>query len=247
MATKNVLSNAKFQIRISNEYVFFHRKLCAENAASWMRPLLASISTVHPVDTIDISRAFASIESFCSRNYFAMSLLRLAIGRTCGSLPKFVENSATQSSYCISAAKFSNFLTQQPNFGNKDNEEHEAEGERAKFRPRQAMPASKDRSVKIDVETSIRYLQSDAYKQTYGNHLVWHLYRRNHKGALAPKRTRRACIKQNEIKTGSPCPICRDPYLVLHHTNLALLRQFISPHSGEVGVALINQRVFGLR
>lgn len=165
-----------------------------------------------------------------------MSLLRLAIGGTCGSLSKFLGNSATHSSYCISAAKFSNFSTQPPNSIKRDNEVDEEAEERDSFRPERAFPATKDRTVKVEADTSIRYMRSDAFKQTYGKHLVWQLYRRNHKGAFAPKRTRLDCIKNNEIATGSPCPICRDPHLILHHTNLALLHHFISKHSGEVGV-----------
>lgn len=33
-----------------------------------------------------------------------------------------------------------------------------------------------------------------AYKQTYGDNLVWKLYKRNHKGQIAPKKTRKTCI-----------------------------------------------------
>lgn len=36
------------------------------------------------------------------------------------------------------------------------------------------------------------------------------------------------------MSTGNPCPICRDEYLVLDYRNLDLLKQFISPHTGEV-------------
>ncbi|XP_026293801.1 28S ribosomal protein S18b, mitochondrial [Frankliniella occidentalis] len=92
----------------------------------------------------------------------------------------------------------------------------------------------KDRSVKIPVETSIRYLKSRAYHGTYGNEPVWVPYRRNLKGHLPPKTTRRTCIKQDKIVTGNPCPICRDEYLVLHETNVDLLKQFISPFTGEI-------------
>lgn len=93
---------------------------------------------------------------------------------------------------------------------------------------------AKDRTKIIPVETSIEYLASNAYKTTYGNKLVWEEYRRNHKGALAPRKTRRTCIRKGEISTGNPCPICRDEYLVLDHRNSELLKQFISPYSGEV-------------
>lgn len=92
----------------------------------------------------------------------------------------------------------------------------------------------RDRTQKIPVETSIRYLQSGAYQQTYGNNLVWEQYRRNHKGLFAPRKTRKTCIRQGLVSTGNPCPICRDEYLVLDHRNIELLQQFISPQTGQV-------------
>lgn len=92
----------------------------------------------------------------------------------------------------------------------------------------------KDRSTKIPVEASIRYLKSSAYKEAYGEQFVWEQYRRNHKGIFPPRKTRKTCIRKDTITTGNPCPICRDEYLVLDHRNIDLLKQFISPHSGEV-------------
>ncbi|XP_067621881.1 small ribosomal subunit protein mS40 isoform X2 [Eurosta solidaginis] len=92
----------------------------------------------------------------------------------------------------------------------------------------------KDRTQVIPVDTSIRYLKSSAYKETYGDTFVWEQYRRNHKGAYAPRKTRKTCIRGGVISTGNPCPICRDEYLVLDHRNIELLRQFISPHTGEI-------------
>lgn len=86
----------------------------------------------------------------------------------------------------------------------------------------------------IPVETSIRYLKSKAYKTTYGDDPVWVKYRRNFKGPFVPKRTRESCIRKGKIDTGSPCPICRDEYLVLHYTNVDLLKQFIHPQTGEI-------------
>ncbi|GAB1603095.1 28S ribosomal protein S18b, mitochondrial-like isoform X1 [Argonauta hians] len=86
---------------------------------------------------------------------------------------------------------------------------------------------------RVSPETSIRYLESDAFKATYGDNLVWELYRRNYKGQYAPP-TRKKCIRAEYLATGNPCPICRDEYLVLHHTNIKLLQQFISPNSGEI-------------
>ena len=93
---------------------------------------------------------------------------------------------------------------------------------------------TKDRTKIIPVETSIRYLQSKAYKQTYGENPVWFLYRRNHLGGFAPKRTRRTCVRNGIISTGNPCPICRDEYLVLDPLNTKLLEQFISVYTGQV-------------
>ncbi|XP_025421796.1 28S ribosomal protein S18b, mitochondrial [Sipha flava] len=92
----------------------------------------------------------------------------------------------------------------------------------------------KDRSTIIPVETSIKYLKSEAYKITYGDNEVWKEYRRNHKGSIPPKKTRKMCIRANMIATGNPCPICRDEYLVLDYRNVDLLKQFISPYSGKL-------------
>ncbi|KAH8410119.1 hypothetical protein KR009_006294 [Drosophila setifemur] len=95
-------------------------------------------------------------------------------------------------------------------------------------------PDPKDRTKVIPVETSMRYLNSAAYKQTYGEEFVWTQYRRNHKGMFAPRKTRKTCVRQGRISTGNPCPICRDEFLVLDYRNTELLQQFISPHSGDV-------------
>lgn len=92
----------------------------------------------------------------------------------------------------------------------------------------------KDRSKVIPVETSMKYLKSDAYKTTYGTDPVWKRYRRNFKGAFAPRKTRKTCIRKNMISTGNPCPICRDEYLVLDYRNVDLLTQFVSPFNGEI-------------
>jgi small subunit ribosomal protein S18b, mitochondrial len=92
----------------------------------------------------------------------------------------------------------------------------------------------KDRTKVIPLETSIKYLASDAYKQTYGVDPVWTHYRRNHKGPRPPRKTRKTCVRSGVLATGNPCPICRDEYLLLDHRNLHLLRQFISPQTGQV-------------
>ena len=92
----------------------------------------------------------------------------------------------------------------------------------------------RDRTKIIPVETSIEYLKSAAFKSTYGDHKVWQLYSRVHKGQLPKKLTRRSCISHGVIAFGSPCAICRDEYLVLDYRNLELLKMFISPYTGEV-------------
>lgn len=92
----------------------------------------------------------------------------------------------------------------------------------------------KDRTRIIPVETSIRYLASEAYQQTYQGEPVWKQYRRNHKGVYPPKQTRKTCIRQGKLATGNPCPICRDEFLVLDHRNTDLIKQFVSSQSGKV-------------
>lgn len=49
-----------------------------------------------------------------------------------------------------------------------------------------------------------------------------------------PRKTRKTCIRKGMLSTGNPCPVCRDEYLVLDYRNVDLLKQFISPQSGEV-------------
>ncbi|KAK2578699.1 hypothetical protein KPH14_011666 [Odynerus spinipes] len=109
-------------------------------------------------------------------------------------------------------------------------EEEEAEGTANEI----VVDPAKDRRQVIPVETSIRYMLSNAYKQTYGNDPVWKVYRRNHKGQLPPRKTRKTCVRGGIISTGNPCPICRDEYLVLDYRNVKLLEQFISEHTGEI-------------
>ncbi|XP_078497828.1 small ribosomal subunit protein mS40 isoform X1 [Lissotriton helveticus] len=77
------------------------------------------------------------------------------------------------------------------------------------------------------------YLTSEEYLETYGERPVWANYRRNHKGGIPPQKTRKTCIRGEKI-CGNPCPICRDQKLGLHHQNVKLLEQFISPYTGEI-------------
>eukprot|EP00088_Acartia_fossae_P031768 TRINITY_DN3257_c0_g1_i4.p1 TRINITY_DN3257_c0_g1~~TRINITY_DN3257_c0_g1_i4.p1 ORF type:complete len:163 (-),score=19.37 TRINITY_DN3257_c0_g1_i4:53-508(-) len=93
----------------------------------------------------------------------------------------------------------------------------------------------KDRTRKIPVELSIQYIESNAYRTTYGDDPVWKHYRRNLMGygRRIPK-TRKTCIRNDRIVTASPCPICRDIYLVLDYRNVALLKQFMNDYDGTI-------------
>ncbi|XP_011506244.1 PREDICTED: 28S ribosomal protein S18b, mitochondrial [Ceratosolen solmsi marchali] len=102
------------------------------------------------------------------------------------------------------------------------------------FRKEHLIKPSSDRSFRIPVEISIKYLQSDAYKHTYGDKPVWLMYRRNFKGHFQPKKTRKTCIRNQVITTTNACPICRDEYLVLDYRNILLIKQFISPINGQL-------------
>ncbi|XP_070841395.1 small ribosomal subunit protein mS40 [Chaetodon trifascialis] len=77
------------------------------------------------------------------------------------------------------------------------------------------------------------YMESEEYIERYGTNPVWEGYRRNHKGGIPPQKTRKTCIRGDKI-CGNPCPICRDPNIIIHHQNVKLLEQFISPHTGTV-------------
>lgn len=155
-----------------------------------------------------------------------MSLFRLTIAKTCSSLSKILI-APKVNSVRSSAVLFS---TSPHRFCQANDEDTPEENDKKKknFKP------DRDRSTVIPVETSIQYLTSDAYKETYGTRFVWERYRRNHKGQLPPRKTRESCIIQDYVSTGNPCPICRDEYLIFHYTNLQLLKQFISPFTGEV-------------
>lgn len=130
------------------------------------------------------------------------------------------------------------FLTSAYRLTNQSTLSETAEGDRAEVEEEQSkgqiQEDPKDRTRIIPVETSIRYLASEAYQQTYQGDPVWKQYRRNHKGVYPPNKTRKTCIRGGKISTGNPCPICRDEYLVLDHRNIDLLKQFISSQSGRV-------------
>ncbi|XP_030644654.1 small ribosomal subunit protein mS40 [Chanos chanos] len=92
------------------------------------------------------------------------------------------------------------------------------------------------------------YLESEEYIERYGSKPVWSDYRRNHKGGIPPQKTRKTCIRGDKI-CGNPCPICRDPNIIIHYQNVNLLQQFISPYTGIVydptrtGVCMKQQKL----
>ncbi|XP_051992719.1 28S ribosomal protein S18b, mitochondrial [Xyrauchen texanus] len=92
------------------------------------------------------------------------------------------------------------------------------------------------------------YLESEEYIERYGSKPVWSDYRRNHKGGIPPQKTRKTCIRGDKI-CGNPCPICRDPNVIIHYKNVNLLQQFISPQTGFVydptrtGVCMKQQKI----
>ncbi|KAL1255833.1 hypothetical protein QQF64_013894 [Cirrhinus molitorella] len=92
------------------------------------------------------------------------------------------------------------------------------------------------------------YLESEEYIERYGSKPVWSNYRRNHKGGVPPQKTRKTCIRGDKI-CGNPCPICRDPNIIVHYKNVNLLQQFVSPQTGIVydptrtGVCMKQQKL----
>lgn len=92
-----------------------------------------------------------------------------------------------------------------------------------------------DRRIKVDYRESIKYMESEAYKKTYGKHKVWEIYKRNYKAQVPSKNSRLTCINdEGFVDTSYPCPICRDEYLVLHHDNEKLISQFINPYTAKL-------------
>ena len=85
-----------------------------------------------------------------------------------------------------------------------------------------------------DIEISLRYMESDAYKTVYGNEPVWKNYVRNRTSQRFPHYTRDFCVEEGLYIRGNPCPICRDEYLLLDYRNVKLLKQFLNDHTGEI-------------
>lgn len=173
-------------------------------------------------------------------------MLRLAIVKNLNFLSKTLTTNVDQT---IKVNRFANYLTRTVNasshrpfslstarFGEANEEKEDEEVSDEKVHPlyKKYAGTPRDRSKIIPVETSIEYLNSSAFQSTYGKRNVWELYRRVHKGQLPKAKTRKTCIRGNVIATGSPCPICRDEFLVLDYRNLELLKMFISPYTGEV-------------
>ncbi|ESP04992.1 hypothetical protein LOTGIDRAFT_109474, partial [Lottia gigantea] len=72
-----------------------------------------------------------------------------------------------------------------------------------------------------------------AFKRCYKNDMIWTHYRRNYKGP-APLTTRATCVRGEYTATGSPCPVCRDEYLVVDYRNVKLIEHFTNPETGEL-------------
>eukprot|EP00095_Tigriopus_kingsejongensis_P005432 snap_masked-scaffold1978_size23474-processed-gene-0.2 protein:Tk05432 transcript:snap_masked-scaffold1978_size23474-processed-gene-0.2-mRNA-1 annotation:"GM16961" len=87
---------------------------------------------------------------------------------------------------------------------------------------------------KVPLEVSLKYMESAAYQETYGDAKIWELYRRNFSKGRTYKPTRKMCVRQGRIASSNPCPICRDEYLVVDYRNIKLLNQFITDYSGEL-------------
>ncbi|XP_055300197.1 28S ribosomal protein S18b, mitochondrial [Sitodiplosis mosellana] len=173
-------------------------------------------------------------------------MLRLAIAKNCNFFSKTLATNVDQT---IAVNRFANYLKKTSNVtshrpfslttarfceANEEKEGEEEGDENVHKLYKKYAGTPRDRSKIIPVETSIEYLKSAAFQSTYGDKKVWELYRRVHKGQLPKSKTRKTCIRGNVIATGSPCPICRDEFLVLDYRNLQLLKMFISPHTGDV-------------
>lgn len=97
--------------------------------------------------------------------------------------------------------------------------------------------AEKDRRYPVPLSVSLKYMESEAYKKTYGDFHVWQLYRRNFgRQFFKPwPNVRVSCVGDDGfVKYGWPCPICRDEYLVIHWQNVRLISQFVSPLTSNV-------------
>jgi len=93
----------------------------------------------------------------------------------------------------------------------------------------------KDRTRPVPLETALKYMDSAAYKQTYGDSKVWELYRRNFANTRNRNPwTRRKCIVYGKVSGGNPCPICRDEYLVVHYKNTKLISQFLTDYNAQM-------------
>ncbi len=118
-----------------------------------------------------------------------------------------------------------------------DEDEVAEEGEPRERGFRRPKPPSdpKDRSRVIPLELSLAYMDSAAYRETYGDKKVWQLYRRNFSKGKTYQQTRRSCLSSDDyLVTGNPCPVCRDEYFVVDYRNVKLISQFIDDYTGRI-------------
>jgi len=82
---------------------------------------------------------------------------------------------------------------------------------------------------KHSIEEQIAYMNSEIYKQTYGDRPIYMTYRRNMASQWkmqSPPRLR--CIDGDDrFRLNNACPVCRDEYLFFDYRNPALIRMFL--------------------
>ena len=130
-----------------------------------------------------------------------------------------------------------NFRSAQTQANTEQNDEPSSDSQDpSKLNRSDRRSAERDRRVPVSWETSVRYLESETYRKTYGKHKIWQLYRRPLHAQLhqLPYTNRISCVKDGFIAFATPCPVCRDRNLVLHENNVKLLEQFINPWTEEV-------------
>ncbi|CAG0916032.1 unnamed protein product [Notodromas monacha] len=181
---------------------------------------------------------------------FVRAVSKLTTFKSAQATPGISFSRALRASRCFSSAAFS---TEVPKVNEPVEDESSENGDPQLEAELPVAADPKDRSRKIPLEMSMRYMKSEAYQKAYGEKAVWELYRRNFKEFNALKffllnyvnrpqlvllrvfvQTSDFDKRQNRMSTGNPCPICRDEYLVVHPLNMDLLKQFVCEHTGEL-------------
>jgi len=83
--------------------------------------------------------------------------------------------------------------------------------------------------------TPADYFESRDFEERYGHmEYIWLDYLRRKKGRVQKQKTRRSCFLCGKINTASPCPICRDPKILISYKNIPLLKNFIDPQTLDI-------------